>query len=254
MEEKIKIKTSGGKNISAVIHRPKIATEKLAILCPGFLDSKDYNHLIYLANDLTVLGYTVVRFDPTGTWESEGDISDYTTTQQLEDVKNIIEHLLQERSYTKILLGGHSRGGFVSILYAIRDPRVSTVLAIMSPYSLIRTVNKEKIEKWKEDGFKVSVRDIPNSQVKRKFKVSYSDIEDGEQYNILNEIERLHTPLILVAGELDDVIPPEDVRLIYDKANEPKQLIVLEGIDHDYRHDVGEIEKVNKQILASEYI
>ena len=37
------------------------------------------------------LGYTVVRLQPTGTWDSEGDILDYTTTQYLVDVKHVLE-------------------------------------------------------------------------------------------------------------------------------------------------------------------
>ena len=251
--EGIKIQSSKGK-IAVVIHRPRIKTEKLAILCPGHLDSKDYSHLVYLANDLAVLGYTVVRFDPTGTWDSDGSISDYTTTQCFVDIRSIIEYMLRAENFKDILLGGHSRGGVVSKLYAVRDPRVSVVLAIMPPYSLIRTVNKDKIEKWKVEGFRTSVRDIPNSQEKKEFKVPYSEVEDGKQYDVLNDVEKLHTPLILVAGELDDVILPEDVRLIYNKANEPKQFILLEGINHDYRHNIDEIKKVNQLVLATEYI
>src|SRR3989344_857048 len=86
MIEKVKIKNSKGQNISAVIHRPDIKTKKLAILCPGFLDTKNYDHLILLSEELLKKGFTVVRFDPTGTWESEGDISEYLTSQYLNDV------------------------------------------------------------------------------------------------------------------------------------------------------------------------
>lgn len=251
--EKVEIQSTKG-NVAAVIHRPKIKTERLAILCPGYLDSKDYDHLLSLANDLANLGYTAVRFDPTGIWESEGDISDYTIIQYLEDVKSIIEYMLRDGSYEKILLGGHSMGGFVSILYATMDPRISTVLAIMPPHTLIRTVNKDKMEKWKEKGFRVSTRDIPNSQEKKEFNVPYFDVKGGKQYDVLNEVKKLQIPLILVAGELDNVIPPEDVKLIYTKANEPKQFIFLERTHHDYRHSIDDVKKINQIILASNYI
>lgn len=243
-------KTQIGK-IAVVIHRPETKTEKLAILCPGYLDSKDYNHLVFLADDLSSSGYTVVRFDPAGTWESGDNISDYNTTQQLEDIKSIIEYMLQEQNYEYILLGGHSRGGYVSILYASRDPRVSVVLAIMSPYSLIRTVNTDKINKWKIDGFKTSSRDVPNSNEKREFSVPYSDMEDSKKYDLLEDVKKLKIPLVLVAGELDDVIPPSDVRLIYDNANEPKNLVILKNINHDYRHNINNIKLVNEKILQS---
>src|SRR3989344_8435825 len=116
--EKLKIPNPKGQNIAAVIHQPETAMGKLAILCPGFLDTKDYAHLVELAKSLANEGYTVVRFDPIGTWESGGDISDYTTSEYLEDIKTVIEYMLHEGNYKHILLGGHSRGAMVSIIYA----------------------------------------------------------------------------------------------------------------------------------------
>src|SRR3989338_5134444 len=125
--EKVTIKNSLGKNISAIVTSPETKTDRLAILCPGYLDSKDYAHLVELAKTLVTKGYTTVRFDPTGTWESEGDISDYTTTQYLVDIKSVLEYMLREHNFKHVLLGGHSRGGQVAILYAARDARISLI-------------------------------------------------------------------------------------------------------------------------------
>src|SRR3989338_4946250 len=101
-----RIPSSKGK-LSAVIHYPENESEMLAILCPGYLDSKDYQHLVGLAEVLNNIGYTVVRFEPAGTWESEGNISDYTTTQYLEDIKSVLEYMLHRKRYRHVLLGGH---------------------------------------------------------------------------------------------------------------------------------------------------
>ncbi|OGF23274.1 hypothetical protein A2Y83_00120 [Candidatus Falkowbacteria bacterium RBG_13_39_14] len=109
-----KIPSSKG-NLAAAIHFAETETGELAILCPGFLDSKDYNGLHNLAEALNKKGYTVVRFDPAGTWESEGDISEYTVTQYLEDIKNILEYMLKQSAYKEILLGGHSQGCSVQL-------------------------------------------------------------------------------------------------------------------------------------------
>ncbi|MBM3257492.1 MAG: alpha/beta hydrolase [Candidatus Liptonbacteria bacterium] len=118
MIEKIQIPSSLGKKLVAAVHYPESQMDppageasKLAILCPGYLDTKEYPHLIELAKTLAEKGYTSVRFDPTGTWESEGDIAEYTTSQFLKDIQSVLEYMLRERSYEHILLGGHSRGG-----------------------------------------------------------------------------------------------------------------------------------------------
>lgn len=247
--EKINIPTSNGKNLAAVVHTPVTATDKLAILCPGHLDSKDYPHLIALAEDLVKQGYTVVRFDPLGTWESDGSNADYTITQHLHDIRTVIDYMLGQNHFDHILLGGHSRGGMNSILYAAQDPRISKVLAIMPPYAIIRTVNKDKVTQWKKDGFRVSARDVPGQTAKREFTVPYANIEEDSRHDVLAAVKKVHVPIIFLTGDQDTIVLPADVKTIFEQANEPKKFIVMAGIGHDYRHNPDEIKKVNERIL-----
>jgi pimeloyl-ACP methyl ester carboxylesterase len=244
--EKILIPSTKGM-LAAVIHRPTVQSEKLAILCPGYLDSKDYTHLVMLADDLASLGFTAVRFDPTGTWESGGDISEYTTTQYLEDVKTVIDYMLTQNNFKHILIGGHSRGGQISVLYAARDPRISEVLAIMPSSKPLPPGPKR--EEWEKDGFHISTRDIPGQSDIREYKVPFTHIIDRDQYNAVEQVKNVHVPTIFIAGELDTTILPEVVKELFDAANEPKQYIFLEGMGHDYRKDVEKVKKVNKIIL-----
>jgi len=235
--------------LATVIHRPKKETDKLAILCPGYLDSKDYKHLVMLADDLAQNGYTVVRFDPVGTWESEGDISEHKIPNELDDIGAILEYMLSQRAYKTILLGGHSRGGFISMLYAVSDPRITHIFGIMSPYSFKRTVDDERMKLWREQGFRESTRDIPDSHEFRKFVMPYENMLADAEYNLLDVIDKLHVPLLLIAGEEDDTVLPEDVKLLFEKANEPKQFEIVQGIDHGYRRSADEVKKVNKIII-----
>lgn len=241
-----KVQNSKGNNLSVAIHRPATKAEKLAILCPGYLDTKDYPHLVRLSEQLAERGYTVVRFDPTGTWESEGDISDYLTSQYLEDIKSVLEYMLAEGGYTHVLLGGHSRGGQVSILYAARDPRISEVLAIMPSHGPVEGPRREE---WEKAGFKESDRDIPESAERKHFKVPFQHVLDRDQFDALGDVKKIVAPIVFVAGELDDLVPPEEVKELYDAASETKTYILAEGIDHDYRFNPEEIEKINKLAL-----
>ncbi len=253
MPEKIYIPSTTG-NLAAVVHRPAIKTEKpaslagrLAILCPGFLDSKDYEGLAKLAEALAGQGFTAVRFDPTGTWESDGTIADYTTTQYLADVKSVLEYMLREGGYKYVLLGGHSRGGMVSVLYAARDSRISAVLGIMP--SSPKTFPAERKELWKKEGVAVSDRDIPGKHEKREYRVPYSHAEDRDKYDVIEEVKKVHVPILLFTGDQDVNVLPEHVKLIFDNANEPKKFVVLKGIGHDYRHNPEEVKQVNERIL-----
>lgn len=249
----IKIPTIEGKNIAAFINHPLRKTDRLAILCPGYLDSKDYDHLKTLAEDLAKEGYTTVRFDPIGIWESDGNISDYTTTQYIKNIKIIVDIMLLQGNYKHILIGGHSRGGMVSILYAARDPKVSVVLGIM-PSSLYMDKNDSRVLEAKKTGFSTSYRDLPeNKNHKREFVVPYSHFLDNLKYNHLKlkAVRRIKIPLILIAGELDKMSPPEKVKEIFDNANEPKKFILIPGIGHNYRKNPLEIKLVNDEILRA---
>lgn len=247
--EKIKIPNSKGKNIAAVIHYPEKPTDRLAILCPGYLDSKDYKHMVGLAEALSKKEYTVIRFDPTGTWESEGDIYEYTTTQCLLDIKSIIDYLSPRGVFTCLLLGGHSRGGMISILYAAHNPRVSAVLAIMpsSPYSM----SGKNRDEWQKNGFSLSQRNIPDRNEKKEFRVPYSHAQDNDQYNVIDDVKMVKVPIVFLAGTLDEVVLPENVKRIFNNANEPKKYILMEGIGHDYRYNQSEVEAVNNKILEA---
>lgn len=247
--ERIKIPNSKGQGISAVIHESATETGRLAILCPGYLDTKDYQHLTDLAEVLQKEGYTAVRFDPTGTWESEGDISEYSTTQYLEDIKSVLEYMLTRFPYKEILLGGHSRGGQVSILYAARDSRITQVVGIM-PSS--RPVSGERRKIWEEAGVSVGKRELPDDKdTKIEFNVSFSHVLDRDQYDTLEDVKKIKASLVLVAGELDVLAPPNEVRDVFDNANEPKIFMVADGIDHEYRHRPSEIAEINQLIVKA---
>jgi len=250
--QKITIKNSKGQNIAAVVHSREGETRKLAILCPGFLDSKDYHHLAGLGEALAKEGYTAVRFDPTGTWESEGDISEYNTTQYLQDIKSVKAYMFEEQKYDHLLMVGHSRGGRVSLIYSANDPEVSKVVGIMpSAISTPRDSAKQRRnDKWKEEGKMTSKRDVPgNEKEVREFTVPYSFLEDSMKYDTFEEASKIHVPILLITGEKDTIIPPEEVKEIYSNANEPKKFVIIPGIGHDYRHNLGEVEIVNKVIV-----
>lgn len=247
--ENIKIKNSKGKNIAVAVNYPEVKTDKLVILCPGFLDSKDYNGLLKLSEILAEQGYVAVRFDPTGTWESEGDISEYTMTQYLDDIKSVLEYMLSLSDYKHILLGGHSRGGQMSLLYAARDSKISSVLAIMPSSG---PITGEHRQEWEKDKIKISSRDLPNDiNKKREFRVPFSHVLDRDQYDVVSDVKKIKVSIIFIAAELDEFIPVEDVKELYNNANEPKKFILIENIGHNYRRNLDEVKIVNNKIIET---
>lgn len=252
-QNNLHIPNSIGGEIAAIIEYPDESSDKLAVLCPGFLDTKDYAHLETLGRDLAEHGYTAVRFDPTGTWESSNSLDQYTLSQYLQDVRSVIDYASQRKAYTNVCIAGHSIGGLVSILYAAKEPRIATVVSIMSPYAYVRPNREDErgeTSNWAKSGFHHSERDVVRSKEIRKFDVPYSFVRDSRQYNALDAIGHIHVPVLLIGGEKDEHVPPEYMNMLYERANSPKKIAILGNADHNYRFHPDKIQRVNQEILT----
>jgi pimeloyl-ACP methyl ester carboxylesterase len=246
----IKIPVAGG-FIASYVHTTQENSQKLALLLPGFLDSKDYPSFVKFGETLSAKDFTTVRFNPTGTWESSGTIADYSISQYLRDVQAVINYCQKEWGrFEDIILIGHSLGGLVSLLYAAKHPEISAIMSLMAPSSYLGTERlRERTERWRGWGVYKTRRDIPdNLTEKKQFAVPFSYMEDALQYDAKRVIAQIHVPMLFIAGELDDAIPPAHVRELFVQAREPKKFASLPGVVHDFRTNEGGIAKVAQEV------
>lgn len=240
MKEKVFIKNNTGKNISAVIYYPNEIKQKLAILCPGFLDSKDYDHIISLAKILSENGYTAISFDPTGTWESDGDIKDYSATQYLNDIESVKKYMFSKNEYKIILIAGHSMGGRMSLAYASKHSDISAVVGIMSSPGVIEHKTETQI----------NLREIPGKPLEKKeYKILPEFFIDENRYYNTEKMKSIHVPVLFIIGEKDTLAPLEKIKPLFDLANEPKEFVIMQNMTHDYRYYKDEIDLVNEKII-----
>jgi alpha-beta hydrolase superfamily lysophospholipase len=158
--------------------------------------------------------------------------------------------MLATGTYEHILVGGHSLGGVIALLYAARDARINAVVNIMGSTTFPRKYDAATVDAWKTSGSYTTTRDIPNTSEHRTFVIPYAFVIDRLQYHVLEDIGAVHASLLLVASECDQMVPSEELATIYEHANQPKLLITIPGIGHDYRHHPDEVALVNEQILA----
>jgi pimeloyl-ACP methyl ester carboxylesterase len=103
---------------------------------------------------------------------------------------------------------------------------------------------------WEKSGVSVSQRDLPDDRNKtREFCVPFKHVLDRDQYDAVGDMKKIKSPVILIAGELDDLVEPVDVKELFDNANEPKRFIIIPNIGHDYRLNDDEVKLVNERIL-----
>jgi uncharacterized protein len=229
-QEDVTVETFDGLKLSCWFLRQKKKARGTIIFLHGVGDCKIAG--VPFAQSLYQRGFNIFLYDSRQHGESEGYYCTYGFYEK-QDVSGVISYL-QSRTDTKIgKIGvfGTSMGGAVAILAAAIDHRIAAVIS-EGTYTSLRVVfvdYQKRIIKlpWH------FLRNIAlvHSQKLANFKARLvAPIED---------IKRLHVPILIVHGKNDTFIKSEYSKHLYDAANEPKQLLLIEGADHNNVWEVG---------------
>jgi fermentation-respiration switch protein FrsA (DUF1100 family) len=54
-----------------------------------------------------------------------------------------------------------------------------------------------------------------------------------DRYSTIDRISRIRCPLLVIAGEVDSIVPPAHSRAVFEAATQPKTLTIIERADHN---------------------
>ncbi len=219
---------------------------RLALLMPGRLDSKDYINFTSHANLLSKHGYLAVAIDPPGTWDSPGDLSNYTTSTYVKTINELIDYFGNRPT----LLLGHSRGGATAMLASV-NPAVKELVVVNAAYGNPTPPKPEEIE----NGILEELRDLPPGNVRTEKKVRFDlpmvYFEDGKKHNPKEALSQFKGTKLLVHATKDEFTELSKITEIYDGLPEPKMFLEID-CTHDYRLFPEVVEQVNQKL--SEFI
>lgn len=185
-----------------------------------------------LAERICREGFGVYFFNFRGTGDSGGNLDFFGWTR---DLQAVIDYLYELDSIdgSCFLLVGFSAGAAVSIYVASRDKRISGVAACACPahFGLFTEAGDPAsiIQRYRDMGA-IKDADFPPSAV--------GWFEDLEKLTPLKHVVGIvPRPLLLVHGSLDETVPVEHARELYDKAGSPKQIEIIDGAGHKLRRD-----------------
>ena len=120
------------------------AKDSLVILAPGFHAGAD--SYLWQINELNDMGYGVFAFDPTGSFSSGGE-STIGFPQEFIDLDATIKYVEKQHrfGYNRLVLLGHSRGGYAACCALSLDYDISAVISISGVNSAMEAVMNSSV-------------------------------------------------------------------------------------------------------------
>ena len=137
--------------------------------------------------------------------------------------------------------GGRGSGAVVNALRAKQGPIKLVAMADVFDHRLQLSLkslksNEEFGDQKPEEGFMWDDEDCPLSSAFVKDMATVHSVAD--------KAAEVRVPYLLVHGKEDDLVPIGEARAIFEKANEPRKLVELDGVDHVFNGD-GKQQMVN---------
>ena len=227
--EKLKYPSDTGLKLSGLLYSDKPGGTVI-VVCHGFTGSKEGGgRAVAMAEELGARGYATLLFDFSGCGESEGEFADVTLTRHIGDVKASVAYC-HNLGFERVLTMGRSFGGTAALCFGRAGGDVSGVCTWAAPGALLDLFARLRVQLTDSpyDLLKLSEEEDA-LQIKKGF------ITDLDSYNVFDRVGLISpSPLLLVHGVKDEVVPVHNARNIYQCAGEPKRIELIENGDHQF--------------------
>lgn len=233
------------------------------VMCHGFAGVKELllpNFAMKFASE----GFTVLTFDYRGFGQSEGEVGRLIPAKQIEDILSALVFMRSrpEVDPNRIGLWGTSFGGANAIFAAARDNMVrclSVQLAFgsgervvthgqsekekLNLYAMIEKMEARKAQSGKEMMVPIhKVLSDPQSQEfyrcnvdkfpALKIKIPFLTVAETIKHKPEQVIGEIKIPVLFTAAGNDGVNSASESEILYQKANEPKELFIIKDATH----------------------
>ncbi len=225
--ERFDFPNSRGHQLTGLLESPVGEPSAYALFAHCFTCSKDSRAAKRIAAALAARGIAVLRFDFTGLGSSEGDFANTDFSSNVDDLVAAADHLRRVRRAPSLLIG-HSLGGAAVLAAAGRVPEVDAVATIGAPSDPGHVANLfgDRLAEIRERGEGEVVLAGRAFCIRREF------LDDISEQNLLAEVARLRTPLLIMHAPGDQVVSVDSASRIFMAARHPKSFVSLDDADH----------------------
>lgn len=226
-----------GKTLRGMYHSlESSAKSPLVILFHGFTGFKSETHRIFLklSRLLEKKGMAVLRFDFSGSGESDGDFEEMTFSSEFIEAEAILDYAraLPNVDQSRIGLLGFSMGGAIAGTLAGKRSGDIKILVLWAPATmkiLKRNLTSRLASAWRDER---GCYDLDGLWLNAGF------LEDLAGWDSLSSISNFNKEVLIINGSEDSTVPVEVARQYQEVLLKKAGLEIIEGADHTFtRHD-----------------
>jgi acylglycerol lipase len=234
---------------------PDDQAKAVIVIAHGLAEhSSRYAHV---ARYLVQSGYAVYTFDQRGHGQSRGDRLGYFERFDLlsEDLRQYVELAQAEQKSGPPFLLGHSMGSLLALYYAIRHQTalkglvvsgsllnasevantttrlLTRVLSAVAPQMGIAVIDSSTISK---DQAVVRAYDLDPNNYRGKIRARVGAELMAATAEVLDNLERITLPILILHGGSDRLVPPGSSRVVYKRVGSAdKTLKIYDGLYHE---------------------
>lgn len=219
--ERFAVLTEDGETIRGVHLRRGHAT--VVVYAHGFMSSKNLKAVPAFVEALGER-FDTVAFDFRGHGESTGHCT-FTDREAL-DLDAVVRRFRPE--YDHVILMGSSMGGATTIRYAGLYGGVDGVVTVGAFADSTRFLNP-MTQRSLNLAFNHPLG-LMYTRVMRNTRVGKLNWVDAQPRDVVGRID---PPILFIHGEWDLLIHPNEARLLYDQARDPKEILIMPRAGHD---------------------
>ncbi len=221
MPLEINFKGHGGNRLSGLLNKKD--NNRILISLHGFGADKNYRIIKKLSHFLGKKKVSSMTFDFSGVGESEGDVSDSSLEQMVDDANAAIRYAKKE-GFKKIIVAGHSLGGMVAIIAAAANKDVHALMLMAPAIDLRRAMKKRR------DTYKLAKGDmavVAKTIVKKAFLKNISR-------HVYRHSNKLGMPVLIIHGDADRSCDIADSKKLFGMLKSKKKMAVIRHANHHF--------------------
>ena len=216
-----------------------INNHKLAFIQHGLAANQQHQAVTAVKQAFLDKGYVVVTFNSRfSLGKNNRQVENARLTTFKEDLSDIISWAATQDFYSEpFALAGHSLGGASVIAYAAEYPQKVGHLIGITPVvsgdlweqACLKNL-PDFCRNWQTSGFYA----YQTPDKKDEVRIAYKTLEEAKQFNAVSEAQKIKVPTLLIAAEKDEIIPPDDIKKLYDNLPFFKQMSVVADSGHNF--------------------